>query len=202
MALANYADLQTAVAGFLHRSDLTDIIPDLIALAEIRINGDLDARMQDTKTTITCVESQEYVALPSDTINIRHLSVATTPVQTLDYMAPDAFYVAHPYGETGIPRAFTVIGSNAYLAPIPDSDYTLTDVYKARVPSLSINWTTWLMTNYPNVYLYATLCEAAPYIKADERVQLWEGRYNEAIDTVNSQDWYSGSTMRVRTDVK
>lgn len=203
MALATYADLIASVANELHRSDLNAVIPDKVTLAEVRINGDLDARLQDTKTTLTCVPAQEYIASPSDVINIRHLSVAGSPVVTLDYLTPDQFNTSYPWGSnTGRPEVFTVIGSNIYLAPVPDSAYTLNIIYKAKVPSLPINSTTWLMTNYPNVYFYAVLLEMSPYIKDDNRMQMWLQAYNSAIESVNEQDWYSGSTMRVRTDVR
>ena len=199
MSLTNYTDLQTSVANFLHRSDLTAIIPDLITLAEIRINGDLDARLQDVKTTLSVTSGVDNVALPTDIINIRHLSVASaSPIVTMEYQAPDTLVTKHPYGTVGVPRAFSVIGTSAYMAPIPDANYTLNLIYKGRVPSLSAASTTWLMTNYPHVYLYGALCESAPYLKDDARIPVWEAKYSEAIDTVNSQDWYSGSTMRVR----
>lgn len=204
MALATYSDLQTSVANFLHRGDLTSIIPDLITLAEVRINGDLDARLQDTQATLTCTPTVEYVALPTDLINIRHLSVeSTTPVVTLDYMAPDTFETSYAWGLTGTPQAYTVIGTNIFLAPVPDTSYTLDCFYKAKVPAIAsaVSGTTWLLTNYPNVYLYATLCEAAPYLKDDARLQVWEAKYNESVAAVNNQDWYSGSTMKVRADV-
>ena len=202
MSLANYTDLLAEVASELHRSDLTGVIPNKVVLAETRINGDLDARLMDKKSTLTCVAAQDYVTAPSDVINIRHLSVRVSPVQTLDYLTPDQFYTAFPWSASGTPQVFTVIGDRIYLAPIPDSDYTLDVVYKAKVPSLVDNGTTWLMTSYPNVYLYATLLEMSPYIKDDARVGLWKQAYDYAIESVNSQDWYSGSTMRVRTDVK
>lgn len=199
MSLTNYTDLQASVANFLHRSDLTAIIPDLITLAEIRINGDLDARLQDVKTTLSATSGIDNVALPTDIINIRHLSVASaSPIVTMEYQSPDTLVTKHPFGAAGTPRAFSVIGTSAYMAPIPDANYTLTLIYKGRVPSLSAAGTTWLMTNYPHVYLYGALCESAPYLKDDARIPVWEAKYTEAIDTVNSQDWYSGSTMRVR----
>ena len=89
-----------------------------------------------------------------------------------------------------------------YLAPVPDDVYEIRLLYKSKIPSLASNGTTWLMTTYPHVYLYATLCEAAPYIKDDNRTAIWEKKYKESIESVNAQDWYSGSTMRVRTDVR
>lgn len=201
MSLATYSDLQTAVANFLHRADLSAIIPDFIALAEVRINGDLDARLQDTRVTLSTVAGTETVALPSDTINIRTLVCQGSPNVVLDYQTPDAISTAYTWGNSGTPQAYTVSGSNLILRPIPDAVYSLDTIYKARVPTIT-SGSNWLLTTYPNVYLYGSLCEAAPYIKDDARVQLWESKYSEAIDSVNSQDWYSGSSMRVKTDVK
>jgi len=204
MSLDTYANLQTAIANFAHRSDLTAVLPDLITLAEVRINGDLDARLQDIKTALSTVANTESVSLPTDVIDIRHLSVSsTTPIQVLVYQVPDSFEVAHTWGETGTPRAYTVIGSLLYLAPVPDSVYTLDLVYKGRFPSLSsTNTTNYLLTNYPKVYLTAAMCEVAIYIKSPVLAQLWEPQYKAAIDAVNSQDWATSSTMRVKTDVR
>ena len=38
MAITTYAELKTAIANFLARSDLTDRIPEFIALAEARMS--------------------------------------------------------------------------------------------------------------------------------------------------------------------
>ena len=38
MAISNYTELKTAVANWLDRDDLTDRIPEFIALAESRFN--------------------------------------------------------------------------------------------------------------------------------------------------------------------
>jgi hypothetical protein len=201
MALATYSDLQTSIANFLHRTDLTAIIPDFITLAEIRINGDLDARLQDVKTTLTTTVAVDNVALPSDVINIRHLSVASSsPMVTMQFQTPDTLVTRHAYNTSGTPSAYTVIGTSIYMQPVPDTAYTLNLIYKGRVPSLSaaVSGTTWLMTNYPHVYLYGALCESAPYLKDDARIAVWEQKYSEAIDTVNTQDWYSGNVMMSR----
>ena len=202
MALATYSDLQTSVANFLHRSDLTSVIPDLITLAETNINGDLDARLQDTKTSVSTVASTDYITLPTDLINIRHVSVETDPVYTLIYMTPDQFEKSYPTTATGIPNNYTVIGDKMYLGPTPDAVYGVDIIYKAKVPALSItNTTNYILTNYPNVYLYGALSEAAVYIKDTAIIQLVQAKYNEAIQSVNAQDWYSGSTMVVKSGV-
>ena len=202
MSLSTYSDLKTAVQNFLRRSDLSTVIPDFISLAEVRINGDLDARKQDTLQSVYTTAGVQSITLPDDLINIRSARLISAQDVVLDYLAPDQFSTAYPSSYSALPQAFTIIGSKMHLAPVPDSAYEIRLLYKQKVPSLAANETTWLMTTYPHVYLYATLCEAAPYIKDDSRIQIWENKYNESIDTVNAQDWYSGSTMRVRTDVR
>lgn len=84
---------------------------------------------------------------------------------------------------------------NASINTIPDSYWTLgnainincnTDypyrlVYYAGVPSLATSTTNWLVQRNPNVYLYATLLEAAPYIQDDDRINVWGSGYQNAI---------------------
>ena len=202
MSLANYADLQASIAGWLHRTDLTAIIPDFITLAEKRINGDLDARMQDTIVTLTTSAGIAFVASPADVINIRSLNLLSNPNVALDYMAPDQFNKVYADGRAGLPQAYNIVGSNIYLAPTPDAAYPIQMTYKAQVPSLAANGTNYLMTNYPQTYLMAALCESAKYTVNDPRLQMWEMAYGEAIKSVNMQDWANGSTMRVRVDVR
>lgn len=202
MALTNYTDLQTSVANFLHRSDLAAIIPDLIQLAEVKLYKDIDAKLQDTIVQLSANTGVETVTLPSDFINMRSVVLLSTPSNTLDYYAPDAYYTAKPWSAAGQPSIYTIINNTLYLQDIPDSNYALKVVYRAQVPSLITNNTNWLMTKFPNVYLYGTLCEAAPYMVNDERLPMWSAKYQEAIQTVNQQDWANAATLRVRGDVK
>ncbi len=44
MSLSTYSDLQTSIANYLARSDLTSIIPDFITLAENRLRRELRIR--------------------------------------------------------------------------------------------------------------------------------------------------------------
>lgn len=195
--------LKTSIGKWTHRSDLADIYDDLITLAEARINGDLDARLQDSLSDIVTVANSEIVAMPDDVINIRSIFVDSSQQVTLKYVTPDQFRSLYPYDTSGVPNVYTVIGGNIHLAPIPDGVYTMPITYKAKVPPLStFNTSNWLLRTYPNVYLYAVLLECAPYIKDDARLQTWKAAYDLAIESVNHQDWYSGSTMTIRTDIR
>ena len=200
MALATYAQLQASVADWLHRSDLTAIIPDLITIAEMRMNSDVVARDMETTATLYTVAGTRTVAMPADVTETRRLVITSTePRRVLDYIPAEKLAIKYPYSTQAEPEVFTVIGSNFELAPIPDAAYTLEYVYRQRIPALSnSNTTNWLLTKWPHAYLYATLCAAAPYIANDERLQVWESQYQNAIQDINSVDWYSGATMAVR----
>ena len=49
MAISNYAELQTATANWLDRTDLTDRIPEFIDLAESTFNRTIRNRQMITK---------------------------------------------------------------------------------------------------------------------------------------------------------
>jgi hypothetical protein len=202
MALANYTDLQASIAAWSHRSDLTAIIPDFIVLAEKRINSDIDARAQDSVVTLSTVANVAYITAPTDMLTVRSLTLVTSNQTTvLDYLTPDQFNTS--YGTTtGQPQSFTIIGNLLYLGQIPDSVYSIQCIYTASVPPIASNPTNWLITNFPQVYLTACLVEVARYTLNNELFASSNASYKEAIDSVNSIDWYSGSTMRVRHDVR
>lgn len=203
MAITTYAELQTAVASFSHRDDLTAIMPDLVRLAEDVIYGDLDSRQQDTQSTLSTVADIETVALPTDFMQFRSLTNSTSVRhETLTYLTPTQYAQEFQYDYTGAPRAYTVVGNNIKLQPIPDDVYSLTAVYEAKITNLSdSNTTNWLLTNYPSAYLYATLMQVASYIKDAESQQRWTAMYGEVIAGINANDWASGNAMQVRSDV-
>lgn len=199
MALATYADLKASLASWLHRADLTALIPDFIALAEVQLNADLTARSMEASTTLTATAGSATVNLPTDLLDIKRLQVLGGFNRVLVYRSADEIAQDNPLGRSGMPEVFTVQGAKLELAPIPDSDYALELVYFQRIPALSdSNTSNWLLTICPNAYLYGALMAAQPYLINDERIPTIQSLYRQAVDGLNSIDWYSGSTMRVR----
>ena len=205
MTIATYTDLQTSVANWLHRTDLTALIPDFITLAESNLNGHLDSRSMEVRLTLTCNPGtglvNRLVALPTDMLEMRRLLVVNDPAIVLEYKTPDQLVEDNMYlTAPGIPTSFAIIAGSIELSPTPDSAYPLELIYQQRLPALSVsNPTNWLITSNPNAYLFGTLLQATPYIQNDARITVWERFYKEAIEATNSIDWYSGSTMRVRS---
>lgn len=200
MSLATYSDLQTAVANWLHRDDLTSNIPDFIALAEARMNGHIESRSMESRTNLTCTAGNAFVSLPTDMLEMKRLTVSSVdPVQVLKYATPDEISKDYPYSTTGEPVVFTVIGPQIQLAPIPDTAYTLEITYLQKIPALSnSNTTNWVLTNYPDVYLYGALVQSVGYTQDFGNLQTFQTLYRDAVDNLNAIDWYSGSSMAVR----
>lgn len=205
MSITTYAELQTAVASWLHRSDLTTLIPDFITLAETRMNSDLDARSMEVRTTLTCVPgatlAARLVALPTDLLEVRRvLLVDTDPATVLEYKSPDQIVADRPFLLAAArPNSFTVIGSNLELSPPPDGAYPLELIYRQRIPALTAsNTTNWALTQSPNVYLFGALLSSVIFTQDESRLPVWNAQYDKAVEDINSIDWYSGSTMRVR----
>jgi hypothetical protein len=199
MSITNYTELQASVASWLNRGDLTASITDFITLAECQLNRNLKAQAMDTKTTLSTVVGVKTVVLPTDMLGMRRLQVAGTYNQPLSYRSPDELSIDFSDNSSGQPVVFTVIGSNAELAPIPDAVYSLELTYQQKIPALTVsNTTNWLLTAWPDAYLWASLLAATPFIMNDARLPVWQQLYAQAVAGINDVDWYSGSTMKVR----
>lgn len=200
MSMTTYSELQTSIASWLNRADLTASIPDFITLAEAQMSTDLKTRAMEAKTTLSTVAGTNSVPLPTDMLEMRRLQVVGTYNQPLSYRSPDELSIDFADNRSGQPVVFTVIGSNIEVAPIPDAVYSLELTYQQRIPALSAsNTANWLLTNWPNAYLYASLLAATPFIMNDARIATWAQLYTNTIDSINGVDWYSGSTMKVRS---
>ncbi len=86
--------------------------------------------------------------------------------------------------------------------PTPDGSYSAILMYYAKVPTLSdSNETNWLLTHYPDIYLYGALLHSAPYLREDERAQTWAALHAAAVVRVNnasSKSTTSGSGLRLK----
>ena len=72
---------------------------------------------------------------------------------------------------------------------MPDSTYAYEIDYYAKLAKLSVsNTTNWLLTMSPDVYLYGSLLQAAPYLQDDARIQVWAGLYQRGIEALNLAD--------------
>jgi len=202
MAISTFAELKTATANWLDRSDLTDRIPEFIALAEARFNRILRIRdMETVSTAISTTGGTREYSLPTGFVQMKEFHLTTDPLTPLAYITPEMMTRLWAGSLSGRPEVFTVIADNVRLGPSPDAVYTTSMLYYKTFTALSDDATTNdMLTNNPDVYLYGTLLEAEPFIMNDERVQLWATAFKQAIDDIQNQDnkdRHSGSQLRV-----
>lgn len=187
MAINTYATLKTAVANWLGRSDLTARIPEFITLAEADINRNLRREVVIADFPITPdVGHEQSDALPSDCAELRlvrykeaNRKYALTEV-TVETLA-DMRRVG-----SGIPCFYAVADDMLMFDVLPNTSFGLELVYFAKlVPLEEEEDTNATLTNSPDIYLFGALKEAEPYLEHDERVALWEAKYNKAVADEN-----------------
>lgn len=203
MSFSTYAELQTTIAGYLARSDLTTQIPDFIRLAEIRLRRDLRIRQMLNSTTLTCTSGTATVTIPSDFLEVKDFVVTGNPVMPLNYESPSLFSRNSRSMDAGKPLDYTVLASTFKLAPIPDSAYTLSLVYSAAPPYLSdSNTSNTFLTTCPDLLLYASLLEAEPYLMNDARINTWGTMFDRAMSSLTRSDekgQFSGVPLAMQT---
>tara|TARA_B100000035_G_C20935866_1_gene525202 strand:+ start:67 stop:687 length:621 start_codon:yes stop_codon:yes gene_type:complete len=188
MAFTNYSDLQTSIAEFLNRDDLTAKIPDFIILAEAQMNAELRHWRMEKRATAT-LDSQ-YTAVPTDFIQPVRFAIVGDQVSSLaqtDSKTITDLRTANN-NPSGRPTEYSILDGSIEVYPTPDTTYTLELLYFEKLNALnSGNPTNWVLINYPNAYLYGALLHSAPYLMEDQRINTWAQFYQKAIDDINAE---------------
>lgn len=196
-----YQTLVTRVKAYLDRADESTItqIPNFIDLAVGRIWRELQDIGLETYVVANFTINEPIYAKPARwrrTLNINFGYGSTDLVagnnrrslqlRTYEYML--SFWPNR--ATTGSPLFYADYGFyNFIIAPTPPVAYPFEISYIGDPPALTstenMNW----LTNYaPDVLLYATLLEAMPYLKDDERIPAWKDKYETGIRSLTYQD--------------
>ena len=201
MAINTYGTLQTAVANWLDRDDLTSRIPEFISLTEAIFNRTLRIRAMETIVSDNTPSGSKEDSLPTGYLQMREIHLETSPIVPLSYITPEIMYRIRAGSVNGRPNSYTIMGENILFGPTPDSAYAYSMTYYKALDALSdAAPTNWAILNAPDMYLYGTLLQAEPFLMNDERVPLWERGFRQAISDLQEQDnkdRHSGSEMRV-----
>ena len=196
----DYAVLKATLADWLDRTDLTDRIPDFIALAEAKLNRDLRIRAMEARSVAPV--SGEYLALPPGFMSARRLKALGNPPRTLQYMTPEVLDDTYR-GNPGLVQAFTVHRDEIQFGPVPSETVQVEMVYYQRITPLGAdNPSNWFLTHAPDVLLYGSLLEAAAFLADDPRMNVWKPLYENAITDLirqDKRDRHSGSALVVRS---
>ena len=120
-----YAELKTAIEGYLNRSDLTSTIDTFIDNVEAELNRKL--RTKDMIVRATAVADAQYLSVPDDwleAINVEITSNDFSPLFQQSIESLDVYRKANN-NSTGQPVYYAMVDGTMELAPTPDVPYTL-----------------------------------------------------------------------------
>ena len=186
-----FTELKSNIADWLNRSDLTSVIPTFITLAEARLNRQLRTTNQYTRATVS--SSDQYLSMPTDFLEMRHIRITSPKERDLVEIAA---HQINEYTDTDFlasladsyPRYY-VYGQSLRIIPTPAESITYEMMYYAKVPALSAsNTSNWVSTSHPDAYLYYSLLQASPYLGEDERIAIWQAQAERAVAEIQASD--------------
>lgn len=183
MAITTYSDLQTTIASWLDRTDLTAYVPDYITLAESKLRKDRQVRKIQPRVPLSV--GAEAVDVPSDFRQIKSLyHDGPTYYGPIEIVGESELAEEKRLNgaDTGVPNRVAFVADQLWFSPEPDATYSLVMTYETKLLALSdTNTTNWLLTNHPEIYMYAALVESAPFLKDDQRINTWETMLSKAL---------------------
>lgn len=182
MAITTYAELQTAVANWMNRTDLTSRITEFIANSEAHFNRRfIQFKHPKMLTSTTLAVSGRYTNLPSDCKRVeRAIWLGNGMREPLEFMAGEHVTDFDDGTTTGTPLYYSIRGSQIEVIPAPGSAGTVEFYYWTYLAALTgSNTSNWILEDHPDAYLYRSMYEAALYMGDSKRMDTSAKLYGE-----------------------
>jgi hypothetical protein len=189
MPFSTTAEFRTAVKSWSKRSELSDAeIDDFTRLFEAEFFGDPEIRLREMETTDDAFAVADRItALPTGFLELRSIQVISSPSYPLKLITPQSAAEAYNYATAANGLSYLIEGNNLRIEPLP-APITLRIGYFAALTTITGGSANWLLTNWPNAYLFGTLRYTAPYIGNDERIPMWEEWYQRTRALIIAAD--------------
>lgn len=184
-----YDSLVEDVIRYSERNDASFLqqIPRLIAMAEQEIAAQVKTLWELNVVTTTLVPSNGTLTKPSRWRKTVSMKINGEPVlhRSQDYVAQ----IQTEFSQ-GAPKYYADYDySNWALGPIPDDDYTVEIIYYSLVQPLdSTNQQNLITAVAPQAILFGTLLQAQGYLKSPDKLQLWKGMYDNAMQALKAEN--------------
>lgn len=181
--ITNYSELQAAVAQWMHRSDLTSVIPDFIALVEEKMNRYLRTKDNELALSATAITNNR-ITIPANVVGVKTLWLDGYEGSPLK---PQTVESVIANGTDGLATIYAWRGTELLF----DGSGTVEGVLYRSVPALSVsNTSNWVLASHPSLYLFGCLAEGNLYAKNPEEATIWKTRFDAILDELN------GNSMR------
>jgi hypothetical protein len=189
-----YTSLVADIESYLERTDQATIdkIPTFIMLAEQVIASQIKFLGNLTVQTSAMVQGTNIIDKPArwhKTVSM-NITVAGKRYPVLlrkyEYLRE---YWPDPAQEL-VPKFYCDYDYTHWMvAPTPDAAYNFEVLYYERIQPLdATNQTNWFTIYAPQALLYGSLLQSMSFLKNDERVPLWQGMYDQAMQTLIAED--------------
>lgn len=193
-----YNTLTTSVKDYLERDDpnLISQIPVFIMLGERRISRDLKILGLKVAITDNFTVSQGTFQKPTRWLNDSSFNIGTgTAFNARQYLLQRSVEWCRLYWpdptQTGTPKYYASDYNYDYwiVVPTPDIAYPYEVLYYETPQLIDETISTSFLTgNLPDALIYASLLEAAVYLKDDDRIRVWQDRYDRARQAISDED--------------
>jgi hypothetical protein len=176
--------------GFTAESDqiVYEQLPRLITLGERRISRELKIEGFIRAVTTPLVPGVAVYRKPDRWRDTVSMTVNGSAIYARSYEYIRSYWPDE--AQTGTPEFYADYDYQHWLiAPTPAATATLEILYYEQPRFLGEDFqTNWLTEYAPDLLLYSTLLEASPFLKNDERVQLWQAMYDRAAQALSGED--------------
>lgn len=193
-AVMTYDSLVDDISSYLERTDQAtlDKIPTFIMLAEQVIASEIKFLGNRVVMTSNMVQGQDVIDKPARWHKTVSINVTVAGERRPVFLRPYEYlreYWPDPTA-TGVPEYYADYDYTHWLvAPTPDDDYAFEVSYYERIQPLdSSNQTNWFTIYAPQAMLYGSLLQAMPFLKNDERIQMWQAQYQNIMNVLKTED--------------
>lgn len=206
MAITDYAELQTAVANRMNRTDLAALIPEFVAFAEAEFNRVLRLPLQYEGEAALTVSSR-FTDLPADFLEMdRVIWLDGTTRRPMHFVGESSSQWDDDGSDaSNWPRFFALRGTKIEVLPAPTGSRNLRISYWKKISALAAGVNA-LFQAHPDLYLYRACYEAAVYMMDKERMTFYLGLYDrlmtEVIEFENRGERASDITLRTELQTR
>lgn len=199
MAISTFAELSTAVQNWLDDTSLSARVPEFITLAEARINRDFGAIRKSwfDDSSLSIGSGDSTITLPTGFVEPRALFLTTFNENTM--LTPFVAGTRELRVQNGIPEAWCINGDDIELDCPCDQTHTFLFRYRKKW-DIATDLTNWLLTNYPDIYLAASLIEAYDFRDNYEAVTRWELKYRQGKEDLEQHEARNMAVATLSTD--
>ena len=184
-----YDNLVQDVINYMERDDAQFVaqIPSLIGLAESAIAAELKTYLQLTVVETTLAQNQTILNKPARWRKTTSMKVNGKPIlmRSQDYIAQ---YQSE--ASPGLPLYYAEYDYNNWaIAPAPDQAYPVEIIYYSEIQPLdSSNQQNLFTRECPQAMLFGTLLQAQGYLKALDKLPVWQQYYKDSLDSLKKED--------------